>query len=175
MKPLSLYKLADPQNTGVISVANLEVATKKLFPLHKPEVVAELMQAFKGGIIRREDFDLIFNTDPMTGTVVQPTLEKKADPAQHQPAKVKEAEENAMKWVKKLDNAFLQEGISPAVAFKHADIDHDGAISKKELGDAIKRLVPEETISLMDLLKVLTAFDTNRNGQIEEAEFIATI
>jgi Ca2+-binding EF-hand superfamily protein len=60
-----------------------------------------------------------------------------------------------MSWVKKLDNALLREGISPAVAFKHADADHDGAVSKKELGDAIKRLVPDDAISLMDLLKVL--------------------
>ena len=90
-------------------------------------------------------------------------------------SKAKEAEENALKWVKKLDNAFLKEGISPAVAFKHADVDHDGVITKKELGDAIKRLVPEDSLSLMDLLKVLTAFDTNRNGMVEETEFIATI
>ena len=77
--------------------------------------------------------------------------------------------------MKKLDDAFLKEGISPAVAFKHADVDHDGVITKKELGDAIKRLVPEDSLSLMDLLKVLTAFDTNRNGMVEESEFIATI
>ena len=48
-------------------------------------------------------------------------------------------------------------------------------ITKKELGDAIKRLIPEESLSLMDLLKVLTVFDTNRNGLVEESEFISTI
>ena len=60
-----------------------------------------------------------------------------------------------MKWVKKLDNALLKEGISPSVAFKHADTDQNGSVSKKELSNAIKRLVPDESISLMDLLKVL--------------------
>ena len=54
-------------------MANLETAARKIFPSHKLEVVQELMQAFKGGstgIVRREEFELLFNSDPMTGNTV---------------------------------------------------------------------------------------------------------
>ena len=54
-------------------MANLETSARKIFPSHKLEVVQELMQAFKGGptgIVRREDFELLFNTDPITGNTV---------------------------------------------------------------------------------------------------------
>jgi len=73
MKALSLFKMADSQNTGVASVANLETAARKIFPSHKLEIVQELMQAFKGGsngIVRREEFELLFNSDPMTGNTI---------------------------------------------------------------------------------------------------------
>jgi hypothetical protein len=69
MKPLSLFKLADPQNTGMVSLANLENATRKVFPLHKLEVIQELLTAFKGapgGVIKRDQFELVFNVDPST-------------------------------------------------------------------------------------------------------------
>jgi Ca2+-binding EF-hand superfamily protein len=67
-----------------------------------------------------------------------------------------------------LDNAFLREGLSPAIAFKHADTDRDGVIKTEELREAIKRLIPEDSISFIDLRNVLMAFDQNRNGMIEE-------
>lgn len=79
------------------------------------------------------------------------------------------------RWIKLLDNAFLKEGVSPSVAFKAADKNHNGVVTVDELRESIKRLVPEETISLVELKKVMMAFDTNRNGSIDEQEFINQI
>lgn len=78
-------------------------------------------------------------------------------------------------WIKKLDNAFLREGVSPSVAFKAADSNHNGVITVDELRESIKRLIPDDTLSLIELKKVMMAFDKNRNGMIEEKEFIEVI
>ena len=67
----------------------------------------------------------------------------------------------------------LREGISPSVAFKAADVNHNGVVTPDELRESIKRLIPEETLSLLELKKIIMAFDTNRNGSIDEQEFIA--
>jgi len=66
----------------------------------------------------------------------------------------------------------LRERISPGVAFRAADINHNGVVTVDELKDSIKRLIPQETLSLVELKKVMMAFDRNRNGLIEEDEFI---
>ena len=42
----------------------------------------------------------------------------------------------------------LHEGLSPAVAFKNADLNHNGVITIDELGDSLARLMPKETITL---------------------------
>ena len=67
----------------------------------------------------------------------------------------------------------LREGVSPGVAFKVADLNHNGLVTSDELRDAIKMLVPEDALSIMDLRKIMMAFDTNRNGTIDEEEFIS--
>ena len=69
----------------------------------------------------------------------------------------------------------LRERISPGVAFRAADINHNGVVTVDELKDSIKRLIPQETLSLVELKKVMMAFDRNRNGLIEEDEFITLI
>ena len=66
----------------------------------------------------------------------------------------------------------LREGISPSVAFKAADANHNGLITPDELRESIKRLIPGDTLSLLDLKKIVMAFDVNRNGTIDEQEFI---
>lgn len=44
-----------------------------------------------------------------------------------------------------------------------------------ELREAMKKFIPEETLSLGDLKKIMLAFDKNKNGLIEEQEFIDMI
>jgi Ca2+-binding EF-hand superfamily protein len=67
----------------------------------------------------------------------------------------------------------LKEGVSPSVAFKQADSDRNGQISLEELREAIKRFVPEETLSYLEVLKIVKAFDTDKDKFISEQEFIA--
>ena len=38
----------------------------------------------------------------------------------------------------------LREGISPSVAFKHADVNHNNIVTVDELRDSIKKLIPDE-------------------------------
>lgn len=78
-------------------------------------------------------------------------------------------------WIRKLDNAMLREGVSPSVAFKAADLNHNGVVTVDELREVFKKLLPEESLSLADLKKIMLAFDVNRNGLIEEDEFIELI
>jgi Ca2+-binding EF-hand superfamily protein len=69
----------------------------------------------------------------------------------------------------------LREGLSPAVAFKAADINYNGVITVDELRESIKKFIPDSALNLADLKKIMMAFDTNKNGLIEEAEFINLI
>ena len=41
-----------------------------------------------------------------------------------------------------MDNVFLKEGLSPGVAFKAADLNHNGVVTLDELREVIKRLIP---------------------------------
>ena len=66
----------------------------------------------------------------------------------------------------------LREGLSPAVAFKNADTNHNGIVTVIELGEALNRLMPKEAITLSQTKRMAKAFDTNENGLIEEDEFI---
>jgi Ca2+-binding EF-hand superfamily protein len=61
----------------------------------------------------------------------------------------------------------LREGISPSVAFKQADSDNNGVITLEELREAIKRLIPDETLSYLEVVKVVKAFDTDKNNKID--------
>lgn len=69
----------------------------------------------------------------------------------------------------------LREKISPGVAFKRADLNMNGVVTFDELRESFRKLVPDETLSLLDLKKIMMAFDQNKNGMIEENEFISMI
>ena len=62
--------------------------------------------------------------------------------------------------------------MSPLAAFTAADINKDGVITVTELRDAIKSLLPDDQFTPADLKMTMLAFDTNRNGLIEQEEFI---
>jgi Ca2+-binding EF-hand superfamily protein len=71
-----------------------------------------------------------------------------------------------------LDDAMLRQGLSPAVAFRGADLNHNNVVTVDELRESIKKFLPDNVLSLADLKKIMMAFDLNRNGMIEEEEFI---
>ena len=66
----------------------------------------------------------------------------------------------------------LRQKLSPLAAFSAADINKDGVITSKELSAAINNLLPNEQFSGADLKMTMIAFDSNRNGLIEQEEFI---
>ena len=68
----------------------------------------------------------------------------------------------------------LRQGLSPAVAFKAADLNFNGVVTLDELRESVKKLLPEKNFSLAELKRTMMAFDINRNGLIEEEEFIRT-
>lgn len=162
---------------------NLVASFKKLLPNVKPDIITEAMKAFKLGNVRdmisREDFDMVFADDQSAlmrssmkgGSMGGSKMLVKQDFTQ----KRLQDEDEAFMYIKKLDNAFLREGISPSVAFKAADSNHSGTITVDELKLSIKKFISDETISLIDLKKIMMALDVNRNGTIEEEEFITMI
>ena len=66
----------------------------------------------------------------------------------------------------------LNKGLSPAVASKAADRNHSGTITLEELKASIMKFLPEEDMSLLDMNQIMDAFDVNKNGEIDEAEYI---
>ena len=77
--------------------------------------------------------------------------------------------------IRKIDNALLRQKMSLVDAFKASDINGDGCITTDELRQALKRLLPEEAVVPADFKMIMLAFDTNRNGRIDENEFINCI
>lgn len=76
--------------------------------------------------------------------------------------------------VRKLDKIFLDQGLGPLQAFKAADLDGNGVVLVSELKQAFKTYLPCESVTAADLKMTMIAFDANRNGRIEQAEFIHT-
>ena len=58
------------------------------------------------------------------------------------------------------------------VIFLNADKNHNHVVTLEEFRDALKLILPEDSLSLVEVKNIVKAFDTNRNGLIEEAEFL---
>ena len=69
----------------------------------------------------------------------------------------------------------LRQKLSLLDAFKQADLNQNGAITVDELKMAIKTLLPDDAMTPADIKMTMIAFDANRNGQIDEGEFINCI
>ena len=73
-----------------------------------------------------------------------------------------------MSLIRKLDNALLRKKLSLLDAFKQADLNGDGEITLDEFKEGLKHLLPGESLSPADIKMTMKAFDTNRNGAIDE-------
>jgi len=58
------------------------------------------------------------------------------------------------------------------VAFKAADVDRNGCVSTGELKIQIKQLLPGDELTSCDFKMLMMAFDVNRNGRIEQEEYV---
>ncbi len=88
------------------------------------------------------------------------------------PASKQEAKRDALYWINKIDNAMLELGMSPTAMFQKCDANGDGVITVSELKKAFASVVPEDRISGKDLIQVMKALDSNRNGVIDFEEFV---
>lgn len=94
---------------------------------------------------------------------------KKMDEGARVPVQGKEADA----LIKRLDNALSKQDISPQVAWKKADSDGNGVVTVHELKASLQVFLEgEEALTPADFRMIMMAFDTNRNGRIEEDEFI---
>lgn len=84
-------------------------------------------------------------------------------------------ENTANSLIRKLDNALLRKKLSLLDAFKQADLSGDGRITLDEFREALRNLLPGDALSPADIKMTMKAFDANRNGSIDEAEFIDCI
>ena len=62
--------------------------------------------------------------------------------------------------------------MTPSMTFKAADTNKNNLITPQELKEAIKLLIPEDTLSFLDIKQIMMAFDIDRNGTIDEKEFL---
>jgi hypothetical protein len=69
----------------------------------------------------------------------------------------------------------LRQKLSPFQAFQEADLNGNKVITTDELRLAIKKLIPDHELTPADFKMTMIAFDTNRNGSIDEKEFIKCI
>ncbi|CDW83096.1 cysteine protease family c02 [Stylonychia lemnae] len=184
MKPINVYKMADIKNTGAVQIGVLEQTFRKILPSMKSEIIQESLNAFNckttRDMVTRQDFETLFQDDqnqfiPNSQSLSSKNLQQTTNLRSSAQSLVPQAEEEYLVWIRKLDNAMLRERISPGVAFRAADINHNGVVTVDELKDSIKRLIPQDTLSLVDLKKIMMAFDRNKNGLIEEDEFISLI
>ena len=62
--------------------------------------------------------------------------------------------------------------LTPKQIFKEADADKSGEVTIAEFKLALDQLLPDENITTSELAAIAEAFDINKNGLIEENEFL---
>lgn len=164
LQPLHVYKLANKRNLTSIPTAELQTAITKLLPGAPGGLVEKFLKSVPGSTISREEFLGLF---------------EQQEPMQEAAAAAPVAFKDNMGfnieqiyWLKRLDEAMKTRGEAPAQVFQVADTDHDDKISLKELGAALKRMIPSSDIPQEDLPKVLAAMDVNKNQVLEKQEFL---
>ena len=66
----------------------------------------------------------------------------------------------------------LRQKLSPLQAFDKADVNKTGSIPVNSFYHSLKDLLPPETFTAADLKMAMLTFDKNKNGLIEQEEFI---
>ena len=166
LQPLHIYKLANRRNQPTLTTIELQTAITKLLPGAPSGLVERFLKSIPKAAISREEFLALFtpNQPQSVAPSVTPAAVVYKDNMGFSP--------DQLYWLRKLDEAIKVRGDTPAQVFQVADTDHDDKISLKELGAALKRMIPSSDIPPEDLPKVLAAMDVNKNQTLEKAEFM---
>ena len=62
--------------------------------------------------------------------------------------------------------------MSPFDAFRAADLNKNGVITMDELRMQVKKMLPADSFTSKDLKLLMIALDYNKNGMIEEDEYL---
>jgi Ca2+-binding EF-hand superfamily protein len=166
---MNAYRMAEVKKNGAVRVETLVTCFQKILPFVSAEVLKEAMKAFRGEKeISQDNFRHVFEGSTKNRKDKADFYKSRGNGEQ----KKMEGSEAAA-YIRALDDAMLSEGLSPVVAFKNADINHNGTVTTEELEAALKRLLPAESLSLAEIKGVMKALDANGNGTLEESEFIS--
>ena len=163
LQPLHVYKLANKRNLASIATVELQTAITKLLPGAPDRLVEKFLKSIPENSISRDEFLALFEPPAPKQQAAVPAAAFK-DNMGFNPEQIY--------WLKRLDEAMKTQGETPAQVFQVADLDHDDKISLKELGAALKRMIPSVDIPPEDLPKVLAALDVNKNQVLEKQEFL---
>ena len=89
------------------------------------------------------------------------------------PMKGKIPKEEASDLINRLDDALLASALSPADAFKAADLNNNGIITIGELKSQLQTLLEPNSFKPAEFKLLMLAMDENRNGQIDQDEYIS--
>ena len=176
----SVYRMAATSGGANVFSAQITASFLKRAPQIHPDLVRDAMQSFgaaEGSPVTEAQFCNVFDEqfDKAASATVPNSRRSLGGKVRPASAAVPQSTAEARALVGKLDGAMLRQGVSPLAAFTAADLNKNGVITADELRAAVKTLLPDEAFSPADLKMTMLAFDTNRNGMIEQDEFIHVI
>ncbi|CAG9318525.1 unnamed protein product [Blepharisma stoltei] len=157
LKPINLFRIADKNNQGEISLADFQNTIVRFAGHIDPNLTREALKLFNKNKITIKDVEAIF-----------------LQAAKKEPNKI---DQNGLSveevyWLRKLENGISKLKVAPETVFYYADANRDGKIDLQELRAAIKKCLPGSLLTYTDICYISQAMDINKNGTIELPEFI---
>lgn len=147
LQPMNVYKLAQ-SNAIQVTKESIVRAFEKLVPTVSGDLVSEVWS--KEMYTSKEEF-----MSEIQLAVQDSQGDKTGNTQQIDKAQL----------IKKLDEALLGIRVSPSLVFQEADVDRDGIVVIKELGDVLVRLGIK--LDLVTLSKIFKEIDVDGSGTIE--------
>ena len=169
LTPVQIYHMAEgggSEEREGVPAEDLTKATLKLLhgPLPKEQMAAAMksLEDSHSGCVKKQSFIDAF--DAALGGASAISRAPKSQGVS--------LDKEGMYYIKKLDNILLLQNLTPTALFKRADKNKNKIITIDELKAAMKELLPEENLSMAEIMKIMRTFDVNKNGKIEQGEFI---
>ena len=164
-------------------------AFKKILGKIEDEPVEQAMNFIKNdsGLIPKEDFFSYFNSSEQISPIKPKTIfaatKSPAKPATTSPKRATlpppspsaSSSSGSLSWIKKFDQACLEEGITPTSIFKAADKKNKNIINTQELKTAISRALPENILATKDIMQITKTFDSENKNSITLQQYMQII